>query len=74
MTIATCICYGLTVLVGILIFVDLWLSFTGQQLITDAVREENKATGWLVAGAYLVLGFHFFILPYALQLWHKFIG
>ena len=74
LSIATWIVYILLVLISILFIVDIWLACTHQEMITQAVRDENASTGWLIAGGYLVLGFHLFLLPYVAQLWHKFIG
>jgi hypothetical protein len=43
-------------------------------MITTAARDFNSSTGWLVAGVYIVLGVHLFLLPYIIVLWHKIMG
>jgi hypothetical protein len=55
-------------------FGDVWLKLSGREMITTAARDFNSSTGWLVAGVYIVLGVHLFLLPYIIVLWHKIMG
>jgi hypothetical protein len=73
-SVAAWICYGLGAQFLSLLLFDIYLAAKGQELITTAARDFNSKTGWLIAGAYVLIGIHLFALQYLIVIWHKFIA